>query len=347
MRTETVSYAISRNGRKLLADSAPEGSSIVGSWRRPLPAAFVHRSWCYSSLPPGRLWTGKVDVVHGTNYVVPRGRHVRSIVTIHDLWFLDQQIPTDPASRTTARLIAKLAACDRVGFHAVSNDVADQIESRFSVPRHRISVIYHGVPSVAEPFGEERQVAEKLLKDATDGAPYFLVMASVRSRKNLSAAVRAFDRIADSVDDLRLVLLGNEPEPAAKEELELTLAASSHRSQIHCTNGWIEHASKGFFLRHALALLVPSHYEGFGLPILEAQSVGVPVIASNVGGISEVCGDSAVLVPVESEGSLAEAMEGVALDPRLRGELKRSGEQNITRFSWDKCAEEMLRFYQE
>ncbi len=106
--------------------------------------------------------------------------------------------------------------------------------------------------------------------------------------------------------------------------------------------GYIEDADLPALLSGALAFVLPSLYEGFGIPVLEAGACGVPVITSNTSSLPEVAGDAALLVDPHDVDAIAEAMRRLVTDDTLRSELARRGLANVQRFSWEKCARETL-----
>ena len=101
------------------------------------------------------------------------------------------------------------------------------------------------------------------------------------------------------------------------------------------------------FYNVAKVFVYPSLYEGFGLPILEAQACGCPVITSNVSSMPEVAGESAILVDPYNVEEIASAIHKVSLDKNLRDNLIQKGFENCKRFSWQRCAEETLKVYEE
>ncbi len=97
----------------------------------------------------------------------------------------------------------------------------------------------------------------------------------------------------------------------------------------------------------AKALTFPSFYEGFGLPVLESQSLGIPVLTSNTSSLPEVAGDGALFVDPYDVKDIAQGMEKIVLDEKLREDLIKKGFENIKRFSWEKAAKETLKVLKE
>ena len=147
---------------------------------------------------------------------------------------------------------------------------------------------------------------------------YILYLGSNHKRKNIDGLKKAFKILKEEYKiKHELILVGAERHVSEEEKREL--------------------------LNNAEIFVYPSFYEGFGLPVLEAQKVGVPVIASNVSSFPEILGNSALLVNPNNPNEIAEAVYKVLIDENLRNDLIKKGLENINRFSWLKCAEETLK----
>lgn len=108
-------------------------------------------------------------------------------------------------------------------------------------------------------------------------------------------------------------------------------------------NKYIDDNKKWQLLKNADVFIFPSFYEGFGFPVLEAQSVGVPVVASSAGSLPEILNDSALLVNPKKPTEIAEAVYRIIKNPELKEKLIKKGQENIKRFSWQQCAKETLK----
>ncbi|MET0884597.1 MAG: glycosyltransferase, partial [Acidimicrobiales bacterium] len=122
------------------------------------------------------------------------------------------------------------------------------------------------------------------------------------------------------------------------------VANSPHRDRIRLT-GWVDDQARSALLRDATVLAYPSLYEGFGLPPLEAMSVGVPVVSTTVGSIPEVLGDAADLVAPADPTAFADALSRVLTDEGHRAELIAKGHQRAARYSWDAFTEGLIDLY--
>jgi len=170
--------------------------------------------------------------------------------------------------------------------------------------------------------------------------PYFVVVGSIGEvRKNTERIISAFNRLSSNYD-INLVFLGRANSQFLNKFTENALIGE----KIFFTD-FVTEEDKISLIAGAEALLFPSLYEGFGLPIIEAQACGIPVITSNVSSMPEVAGDAAILIDPYNIEQLAFEMERVLVDSQLRADFITKGYENIKRFSWDKCATETEEVY--
>ncbi len=304
--------------------------------RLPLPAAVAHRVWAHSDGPRVDRWLGDTDVVHGTNYVVPPTRHP-ALVSVYDVWFLAHP---DQAAAAVRRAGAVLRRRVRAGatVHASSRATGEAVAERFGTDR--VEVVHLGPPPVdPAPAVAPRGVASEL-----DGQPFLLAVGTIERRKNLPALVRAFGAAATGLGATRLVLAGAPGDDATALDDAVAAQPAAVRAAI-VRPGPVDGATKSWLLRHARALAYPSLDEGFGFPVLEAQAVCLPVVASRAGSIPEVAGAGAELVGVGDTDGLAGALLRVVNDDGRRAELVAAGRANLERFSWTATVDALVAVY--
>jgi glycosyltransferase involved in cell wall biosynthesis len=280
---------------------------------------------------------GAADVHHGTNYLAPPSRRARIVITVHDLAFV-RFAKEIPVPHQYARYIrASVERAHRI--IAVSKATRRDLVELFAVEPARIAVIPEGAPASLPAVPPEEFAA---LRERW-GLPerYFLFVGTLEPRKNLPRLVRAFDAAARRIVGRKGLLLLGRP-GWAMEDL---------RSEIRrcpfpiATPGFVPTEVRNAALANAVALVLPSLWEGFGLPVLEAFRAGTPVVASAAGALPEVAGDAALLAdPTDTEG-LAAALIRMAADPDLRADLTRRGTQRVRRFTWERTARETLEVY--
>lgn len=206
------------------------------------------------------------------------------------------------------------------------------LEHFYHISPEKIRVVYPGFSLYNEQQGLDKENAIK--------TPYLLYIGRIEERKNISRIIYAFEKLKrDKKIPHILVLAGKNG--YGVEKITRQIAVSEYRHEIILT-GYVDESKKQYLLRNADVFLFPTLYEGFGFPILEAMSAGVPVVTSNIGSAAEVAGNAALLVNPESIDEIANSVYKVVSDQRLSEELVRKGYENVKRFDWEKCVEDIL-----
>ena len=322
-----VGYGLTR--RRCLRSSLPDGVERG----RTVPAALALALWRRGVTWIGAEWlAGSVDVIHGTNFVVPPARTAARVVTVHDLTAVRFPQMCAPASRRYPELVRR-AALEGAWVHTPSTFVAQEVIELLAVPAGRVRPIAHGVdhvvPLVGGRPGRRRDV---------------LALGTVEPRKDLPMLVRAFDSVAASREDVRLVIAGAAGWGA--QQLDQAIAAARHANRI-VRLGYVDDTRRAQLMAQAKVFAYPSLYEGFGLPPLEAMAAGVPVVATDAGAVPEVVGDAARLVAVGDEKGFASALSDVLDHPELAASLVARGRERAARFTWAGCATGLVAMYEE
>ena len=323
---DVTGYALSAAGARGLPEQLPD--SVRAGRTLPIPADALLRAWAHLDHPTIERWTGPVDVVHGAIFVVPPSRRGARLVTVHDLTPVRFPELCSPTSLRYPALIRR-ALDHGASVHTVSQAMADEVMAHFGVDRDRVHVIHNGLTPLPPPraHGEAEP-------------PYILAIGTVEPRKGLPDLVAAFDRIADAIPDVHLKIVG--PSGWGEHALTTALHSARHAARIQRT-GWIDDRSS--LVAGARLLAYPSLYEGFGLPPLEAMSLGVPVVTTSAGAIPEVVGDAAVVVAPRDVAALAEALLQVAQDAATRDRLITAGRERVRAFSWQRAGRQLSQLY--
>ncbi|MGO8861091.1 MAG: glycosyltransferase family 4 protein [Acidimicrobiales bacterium] len=332
-------FAVSWRRRRGIEARLP---ATVVPVRRPMPARPLHAMWSRGSLPPVEWFVGRVDVVHGTNFVVPPTKRAGMVASVHDLTPLHHPELCNQATLAYPQLIRR-ALGRGAWVHTDSAFVAGEVMEAFGAHPDRVRVVAPGVPPFpAVAPGAARALVEPLLPAGT--ARFILAVGTAEPRKDLPGLVRAFDQLADRHADLALVLAG----PPGWGDDALTSAIRRTRAGARVVRtGWLEPPALAALLGEAAVLAFPSLYEGFGFPPLEAMASGVPVVATRAGSLPEVLGDGASLVEVGDGDGLVQALDHVLTDAAFRQRLVAAGTDRAASFSWERCGAGLAQLYRD
>jgi glycosyltransferase involved in cell wall biosynthesis len=269
---------------------------------------------------------------------VPYWHSVRTVITVFDLMPLLMGETILRHARYRRYYEFQLQACRRAShLISASEDTACQIQSQGIAAREHISVI-----PLAAPLPDSGGLVSPDTRTLLDAGPYFLHVGGNEPQKNQAAVLRAFGLLCrDPSFKHNLVLAG-------RHHLDDTAAlrvTTRSALRIHRTTP-ASRVDMDALYRHCQALVFPSLYEGFGLPVLEAMRAGAPVITSNVSSLPEVGGSAALYVEPQDSEELASAMRRVVEDERLRLTLSRAGERRSREYSWARTAELTRRVYE-
>jgi glycosyltransferase involved in cell wall biosynthesis len=282
-------------------------------------------------------------VYHDPNFIPFRFRGP-TVITAHDVsWVRHPEYhPSHRLALLRANFPKALERADRV--IVVSDFVRDELQSCFSIAPEKLNVVYNGVSPCFRPYTADATRAVLARHGLLHGR-YFAAVGTLEPRKNLHTALAAHARLPIAVRRaVPLVLIG--VEGWLTGSLHAALGASLRDGTVRKL-GYVPDHEMPLLTAGALALVYPSVYEGFGLPVLEAMAAGVPVLCSTAQALREVAGDAALMYdPADTDG-FAEAMQSLIDDHALRTRLSAAGCARARHFSWRRSAEETLDVYRQ
>ncbi|MCA1644902.1 MAG: glycosyltransferase family 4 protein [Chloroflexi bacterium] len=283
-------------------------------------------------------------LLHSLDHVAPAWGPWRSVVTLHDLAFLLYPGTHGAASRAYyAATGESVRHAERV--IAVSQRTASDAVRLLGVDPSRIRVVHEAAAPGFWPRPRDGLVAlaGRLGFDPDPRRPYVLFVGTLEPRKNLPLLVEAFAQMQRRLD-AQLVIVG------ARGWLDEPIFAAHARSGLGDAArfvGSVGEEDLAVLYSHAGVFVLPSLYEGFGLPVLEAMACGAPVVASNAGPLPEVAGDAAVLLKPEDPDAWALALRDVLSSPSLADDLRRRGFARARAFDWQRSALATREVYRE
>ncbi len=291
-----------------------------------------------------------VDVLFIPAHTVPIVHAKKTIVTIHGLEYefcpqaysfwerLYMKVSIKKSCRWASRIIS------------VSENTKKDLMKLYGVAENKIKVIYEGCNnnfefriSNFESNQNDKNSKIKTLefhsKFKIQNSKFLLFLGRIEERKNIGNIIKAFEILKEKYEiPHKLVLAGKQG--FGFEKIQNKIQETRYNNQI-ISLGFVSEQEKWELLKKAEVFVFPTQYEGFGIPILEAQSVGCPLVASSNSSIVEVAESSALLVNPQSPEEIAEAIYKIISNQPFKKDLIEKGHENVQRFSWEKCAREV------
>lgn len=325
-----------------LPPSAKPGYSRLSPLLRRVPGAYQARRWLEQKrFDQGRSKT--IDLYHEPS-LWPLAFEGPTVITLHDLTHLRYPETQPPArlkeiERRLSRAVeqAQLILTD-------SQFIADEAQQYFGLPAERLRVAPLGVAARFHP--REPAVIDAVLKaHGLEAGRYFLCVGTLEPRKNLSLALRAHAGLPESIRQafpLFIVGMSGWQQAQLNDELKCALA-DGHV----CLAGYLPDEQVAQLLAGARALIFPSFYEGFGLPVLEAMASGTPVITTRCSAMPEVAGPAGIYCEPDDPQGMRDAMERLIEDRLHWQACREAGLQQATLFSWERCAKVTAHAYRQ
>lgn len=310
-------------------------TSLRSRW--PTSRAAVRVLW-EQFVQPWALHRIGADLVHGPAFVGPLLAPCPVVITVHDLSFIRFPTLFRPANRLYLTVLTRLSARRARRLIAVSAHTGAEITRLLGIAPERIDVVSHGVDPAFRPLPAEEVAVFRQRRGLPER--FVLCVGTLEPRKNQTRLVEAFARIHDS--QVKLVLVGGKG--WFYDELFARVEALGLSGEV-IFPGYVMNDELPLWYNAAMVLAYPSLYEGFGLPVLEAQACGTPVLISNVSSLSEAAGDAALMVDSCDVEALAAGLNRLLTDEVLRHELRERGLAHASRFTWLHTAQETARVY--
>ena len=313
---------------------------------RHLPFSDYHQTilWHRLRLPIYVEWlVGKVDIFHAPNFLLPPTRRARTLLTIHDLAYMVRPQYAHPDLR---RFLEKAASRSiRHADHILVDSEATRQDAMrlFGLAPESVTVVGAGVASRFRPMGSS-ETAPAREKYGLDW-PFVFSVSTLEPRKNFDGLIRAFAQ-ARRQGNLphHLVIAGGKG--WLYEDIFAAVAEEKVADFVHFP-GFVPDADLPALYNLADLFAFPSHYEGFGLPLLEALACGTPTLATNASSLPEIAGNATWLVPVDDQEALTEGLIRLLTDVGVRAELGRRGPARAAQFTWRAAAQRLLGVYHD
>ena len=299
--------------------------------------------WRVRGLWAPRFWTQialsvemllyPVAVLFVPAHTVPLIHPKKTVVTIHGLEYEFCPESYSFWERLYMRISIRYSCRVASTVICVSENTKRDVMKLYRVPAEKTQVIYEGYESQYQIPNTKYQISNKVEK------PYLLFIGRVEERKNVVRIIEAFEIVKSKYQiPHRLILVGKAG--YGYEKVKYQISNSKYQMEIE-ERGYVSEEEKWQLLQNADVFLFPTLYEGFGIPVLEAQSVGVPVVTSHTSSLPEIAGEGAIFVDPLSAENIAEGIYRVLTEPDVRSGIIKKAAINVNRFSWASCSEKI------
>ena len=318
-------------------DFAVEGTPQTAV--RWIPGRMVQKSWKTIGFPPFNWFSGNADVFHFPNFIRPPLTRGKSVITIHDAAFLRYPETIEAANYRYLTGSIKKTVDQSDAIICVSAFTASEIESLLGVPGAKLNVVPSGLSSHLH-----RATREEI--DAMRGTlqlhrPYLLSVGTLEPRKNYPFLIDVFEKLSFDGDLVIAGMKGWKTDGIFERRNRSPL-----RERIRLLE-YVDENNLNALYSAAELFVIPSLYEGFGFPPLEAMQCETAVVSSSTGSLPEVLGDAALLVSSFNVEEWVEAINGLLPDTARRREMVKRGLERTSLFTWERTAQATWNIYRE
>jgi glycosyltransferase involved in cell wall biosynthesis len=320
----------------------------------PTPTTF----WKYNIFGPAKLWTQFAlpinlythfphpDVFFSLTHYAPRFSPVPTVVSVMDLAYLYFPQLFKPSDLYQLKSWTAYSVKKAAKVITISNSSKNDIIKEYNIPEKNVAVIYPGIKPIIALTPHIYSMNELKSKYGLS-ENFLLFVGTLQPRKNITRLIESFAKVvADekAPPDLQLVIVGKKG--WLYEEILTTPAKLEITEKVKFLD-FVSDDDLNILYQHAICYILPSLYEGFGLPVLEAMKHDCPVITSNTSSLPEAGGDAALYVDPKDTNDIAAKIMKLVMHKELRKELIAKGKKQLTKFSWEKTAKETLQILEE
>lgn len=342
-RRPGIDLTVVTNRELLQADGTPPPDSGMRGqplqsipWRR----RWTETAWNIANWPGIERWIGQTDWIYCTTEAYVARKRARLAVTVHcDNWF-EPDLPwyNEPAVQSTRKAMWKRYrrfATDTDLVLPVSDFLATRLTALFGVPPERMRTVGNGVE---EEYFQPPPVSDDLKKHFGE-QPFVVVVGGLTQRKGAECVIAVAGELRQRRSGV-LVLVAGSGEP------QFDPAYQSHDNIKRLGYVGVDTGLPGL-LAASTALLFPSRYDTFGIPAVEAMAAGTPAIVSHWAGLPEVVGNAGIVVDPAQPADIADIIDQLARDPKLRNKHVAAGRERAERFRWNVCVDRVVAAFQE
>ena len=321
--------------------------------------------WQYKILKPSKLWTRialplalyttkkKPDLIFSPTHYIPRFSPVKRVVTIFDLSFLHFPEMFERGDLYKLKNWTKYSAQTSDHIITISNFSKLDIVKQYFVSKNKITVSYPGFNSEVYKVIKDIKKISAAQKKYKTGQNYIIYIGTIQPRKNLVRLIEAFAKLAEEKfgelrDQLKLVIVGKTTGPGKSGWMYEDILQRPKQLQIEdkvIFTGFVPTEDLVFLLNGSRAFVLPSLWEGFGIPVVDAMACGVPVVVSNISSLPEVVGDAGLLFDPYSKDQIEQAIRMILTDKKLANKLINLCLERSKKFSWEKMAKDVLKVF--
>lgn len=320
-------------------------------------------NWTYKVLRPSKLWTrialpfflyttkDKPEVVFSPTHYISRfcPKSIKRVVTIFDLSYLHFPQLFNKKDLYQLKNWSKFSVEQADWILTISQSTKRDLIKNYRVDKGKITVAYPGYDQeIFHPIDNEGKITQVTTKYSIEG-DYLIYLGTIQPKKNLVRLFEAFTKVKNDMPGLKLVVVGKTTglgrqawmfEEILKKPVELGI-----EDRVIFT-GYAPTEDLPYLISGALAFVLPSLGEGFGIPVVEAMACGTPVIVSNRSSLPEVVGQAGLLIDPDSTDQIEQAIRTVVSDQKLRVKLSEAGFLQAKKYSWEKMAKAVIKIFE-